>query len=189
MLIHERYVRRVTAVRQLLLAQKQTLNECSGEASSCRAGDGVWLQAYQRCAERPRVVNDARNSSHCTVFCRPHFDQGGPRTPLATVQRSLLAVHALFWDEYTAQCPALALHGSRSAQLSSCCLPSFVRLAVDWSRESSCWHRSQIPTSVDALIYTNNLSHEQCWTAGLLQPLAAALLTDDRCGTATDAIN
>ena len=112
------------------------------------------------------------------------------RAPLATVQRSLLAVHALFWDECTAQGPALALHGSRSAQPSSCCLPSFVRLAVDWSRESSRWHRSQIPTSVDALIYTNNLSQKElCWTAGLLQPLAAALLTDDRCGTATDAIN
>ena len=66
---------------------------------------------------------------------------------------------------------------------------SSVHLAVDWSRESSRWHRSQIPTSVDALIYTNNLSQELCWTAGLLQPLAAALLTDDRCGTATDAIN
>ena len=74
------------------------------------------------------------------------------------------------------------------AQLLS--LPCFVHLAVDWSRESSRWHRSQIPTSVDALFYTNNLSQKElCWTAGLLQPLAAALLTDDRCGTATDAIN
>ena len=35
---------------------------------------------------------------------------------------------------------------------------SSVHLAVDWSRESSRWHRSQIPTSVDALFYTNNLS-------------------------------
>ena len=70
------------------------------------------------------------------------------------------------------------------------CLPCFVHLAVDWSCESSRWYRSQIPTSVDALIYTNNLSQKElCWTAGLLQPLAAALLTDDRCGTATVAIN
>ena len=102
------------------------------------------------------------------------------RTPLATVQRSLLAVHALFWDECTAQDPALALHGSRSAQPSSCCLPSSVHLAVDWSRESSRWHRSQILTSVDALFYTNNLSQKElCWTALLLQPLAEAL-TDGR---------
>ena len=109
------------------------------------------------------------------------------RTPLATVQRSLLAVHALFWDECTAQDPALALHGSRSAQPSSCCLPSSVHLAVDWSRESSRWHRSKIPTSVDALIYTNNLSQKElCWTAALLQPLATALLTDERYATATD---
>ena len=123
-------------------------------------------------------------------FAGPIRQQGGPRTPLATVQRSLLAVDAPFWDECTAQGPALALHGSRSAQLSTCCLPCFVHLAVDWSRESSRWYRSQIPTSVDALIYTNNLSQKElCWTAGLLQPLAAALLTDDRCGTATDAIN
>ena len=64
---------------------------------------------------------------------------------------------------------------------------SSVHLAVDWSRESSRWHRSQIPTSVDALIYTNNLSQELCWTAGLLQPLAAALLTDEWCGKPTNA--
>ena len=94
------------------------------------------------------------------------------RTPLATVQRSLLAVHALFWDEFTAQDLILALHGFYTATI----VLSSVHLAVDWSRESSCWHRSQIPTSVDALFYTNNLSQKElCWTAGLLQPLATAL--------------
>ena len=62
-----------------------------------------------------------------------------------------------------------------------------VHLAVDWSCESSRWYRSQIPTSVDALIYTNNLSQKElCWTAALLQPLATALLTDERYATATD---
>ena len=108
------------------------------------------------------------------------------RTPLATVQRSLLAVYALLWDECTPQRPHWALHGFYTATI----VASSVHLAVDWSRESSRWHRSQIPTSVDALIYTNNLSQKElCWTAGLLQLLAEALLTDDRCGTATDAIN
>ena len=36
-------------------------------------------------------------------------------TPLATVQRSLLAVHALFWDECTPQGPLSGLHGFRPA--------------------------------------------------------------------------
>ena len=109
------------------------------------------------------------------------------RTPLETVQRSLLAVYALLWGECTAQDPTLALHGFYTAIVSDSCVASSVHLAVDWSRESSRGHRSQIPTSVDAPFYTNNLAQELCWTAGLLQPLDTALLADERCGKPTNA--
>ena len=163
----------MTAVRQLALAQKQSLNECSGEASSCRAGDGVWLQAYQRCAERPRVVNDARNSSHCTVFCRPHLTtrraaHPARDRPALSASRARAPLGRMHTSETT-----FGFAGFYTATYRVAC---FMHLAVDWSRESSCWHRSQIPTSVDGLFYTNNLSQK------VLDGRAAAA----SCSSATD---
>ena len=96
----------MTAARQLALAQKQALNECSLCGLDCHTFNADGYSCVQMCADQSRFVNRASNG--CPVMPVLHWPKKPKtegRTPLATIQRSLLAVHALFWDECTPQRP------------------------------------------------------------------------------------
>ena len=60
--------------------------------------------AVSKCVLTKPTSSTVLATASCDArFCMAQNPKTDGRAPLETVQRSLLAVHALFWDEFTAQ--------------------------------------------------------------------------------------